>query len=92
MQRPKNKKIYSQEKSKAQSPLNRKGNKRLSKKNDQWHPISKRWTPNTWHILKHLALIKFNKEISTMTIEINNHWSNNRTSIIDWHKCFQPTQ
>jgi hypothetical protein len=34
--------IYSQEKSKAKAPLNRIGNKRLNKKKDQWHPISKR--------------------------------------------------
>jgi hypothetical protein len=27
-----------------------------------------------------------------MTIEIKNHWSNNKTSIIDWHKCSQPTK
>ncbi len=68
------------------------GNKTLSKKNNQWHPISKRWTLNTWHILKHLTLIKFSKEIFVMTIEIKNHWSNNKTSIIDWHKCSQPTK
>jgi hypothetical protein len=27
--------------------LNRKGNKRLNKKNDKWHLIRKKWTPST---------------------------------------------
>jgi hypothetical protein len=51
-------------------------------------PIS---TPNTWHILKHLALIEFSKEIYVMNVEINNHSSNNKTSITNRHKCSQPT-
>jgi hypothetical protein len=65
--------IYCPKKPKVKPPLNRKGNQRLGKKNDQWDPISKRWTPSTWHIFKHLALVKLSKEISIMIVEINNH-------------------
>jgi hypothetical protein len=40
--KPKNKLYILLRKAQGKTPLNRKGNKRLNKKNDQWCPISKR--------------------------------------------------
>ncbi len=39
--------LYCQKKPKVKPLLNRKGNKRLNKKNDKWHLIRKKWTPST---------------------------------------------
>jgi hypothetical protein len=42
MKKPKNKLYILPRKAQGKTPFNRKGNIRLNKKNDQWHPISKR--------------------------------------------------
>ncbi len=57
----------------------------------QWCWIS-RWTGTKWHIFETLCIkLKIDKDISTMIVEINRHWSNNRMSITNPHKCFHPT-
>ncbi len=48
----------------------------------QWHPISK-WIGTKWHILNIMQQLDIIKEISTMIIEINSHWSNNKMLIIN---------
>jgi hypothetical protein len=40
--KPKNKLYILLRKAQGKTPLNRKGNKKINKKNDQWCPISKR--------------------------------------------------
>jgi hypothetical protein len=73
MGKTKEKIIYISKKSPRWNPHSIEKEQKTKQKKYQWCPISKRWTPNTWHILKHLALIEISKEIYVMIIEIYIH-------------------